>query len=95
MVLVAVRCPHCGSEDIVKNGHYSNGKQRYMCKNTECPYKAFVSEYKYNACNPTVKQNILKLTVNGNGTRAIARSLEIAPNTVTATLKKRRIRGAT
>ena len=90
MVLVPIVCPHCGSDDIVKNGHYANGKQRYMCQNSECPCKAFVSEYTYNACKPGVEQEILRLTVNGNGTRAIARCLEIAPNTVTAVLKKKR-----
>jgi transposase-like protein len=91
MVLVPIRCPHCGSENVVKNGHYANGKQRYMCRNAECPHSVFVNNYTYNACDPKIKEEILKMTVNGNGTRAIARILEISPNTVTATLKKKKI----
>ena len=90
VVLIPIVCPQCGSENIVKNGHDANGKQRYVCNNAECPRKAFVIEYTYNAYKPEVQQAILNLTVNGNGTRAIARALNIAPNTVTATLKKKK-----
>src|SRR3989440_2445181 len=32
MVTVTVHCPHCGSEDIVRNGRSPNGKQKYRCK---------------------------------------------------------------
>ena len=62
-----------------------------MCQNPECLRKVFMTEYTYNAYNPGVKHDILRLTVNGSGTRAIARSLRISPNTVTATLKKTKI----
>ncbi|MDR1364169.1 MAG: IS1 family transposase, partial [Oscillospiraceae bacterium] len=33
MVLTTIKCPHCGSEDIFKNGHNKTGKQVYNCKN--------------------------------------------------------------
>jgi transposase-like protein len=32
MVTVIVHCPHCRSEDIVRNGRSPNGKQKYRCK---------------------------------------------------------------
>jgi transposase-like protein len=32
MVVISVTCPHCGSPDIVKNGHAPNGKQKYRCR---------------------------------------------------------------
>src|SRR6266567_164590 len=32
MVTVTICCPYCGSEDLIRNGHASNGKQKYRCK---------------------------------------------------------------
>ncbi len=87
MVLVPIKCPHCGSENVRKNGTSQNGKQRYMCCNSSCPHKTFIENYTYNACAPDTRSRILFATVNGNGTRAIARMLGIAKDTVTETLR--------
>ncbi|PID76530.1 MAG: hypothetical protein CSB24_06185, partial [Deltaproteobacteria bacterium] len=27
-----ILCPHCGEDDLVKNGHSQTGEQRYSCK---------------------------------------------------------------
>ena len=89
MTLVALKCPFCGSADVRKNG-FNNGKQRYFCKNAKCSHKTFYAEYTYNAWKPEVKSSIIKLSVNGNGTRAISRCLGIDKDTVTAVLKKKK-----
>ena len=89
MVLVAVKCPFCKSEDVKKYGKDKKGKQLYMCKNKECSHTTFPEQYTYNACSPDVKDKIFDLTVNGNGVRAIGRILNISKDTVTAVLKKR------
>ncbi|MDR3109751.1 MAG: hypothetical protein LBU65_08700 [Planctomycetaceae bacterium] len=44
MVLVALKCPFCGSTNVGKNGT-NNGKQRYICKNSECRHQIFYAEY--------------------------------------------------
>ena len=36
MTFVAVRCPHCQSDQIVKRGKTARGTQRYLCQNTLC-----------------------------------------------------------
>jgi transposase-like protein len=41
MVLVALTCPFCGSENVDKNED-SNGKQRYLCKKLNIPIKNFI-----------------------------------------------------
>src|SRR5712691_11121061 len=36
MAFIAVRCPHCQSDQIVKRGKTARGTQRYLCQNTLC-----------------------------------------------------------
>ncbi len=58
MVLIPVRCPHCNSNDIKRNGTSANGKQRYICCNEECSHKTFVECYTYNAYDPSIRSRI-------------------------------------
>jgi transposase-like protein len=87
MVLAPVKCPHCGSSDVKKNGTSKNGKQRFLCGNEQCGHKTFVEYYTYNAYDPYIRSRIFFLTVNGSGTRATARTLGIAKDTVTDALR--------
>ena len=90
MVLVVLKCPFCGSEDVKKFGK-TNGKQRYACKNPDCSHKTFYAEYIYNGCKPEIKKDIIKWSVDGAGIRAISRELGISTDTVISELKKKRI----
>ena len=36
MTFIAVRCPHCQSDHIVKRGKTARGTQRYLCQNPLC-----------------------------------------------------------
>jgi transposase-like protein len=92
MILISLKCPYCGSENVSKNGH-SNGKQRYACNNNECSHATFYAEYTYNGWKPEVKRDILKWSVDGAGIRAIARELGISTDTVISELKKRELSG--
>ena len=87
-VWIAVKCPHCHSTDIVKNGFSGEGKQRYLCQNQECNYRSFIRDYSYNGCCKEVKKKIPKMVVNGNGIRDTARVLDISSHTVIKELKK-------
>ena len=89
MVLVTLKCPFCGSEDVSKNGH-SNGKQRYACNNPICSHETFYAEYTYNGCKPNVKRDIIKWSIDGAGIRAIARELGVSTDTVISELKKKK-----
>jgi IS1 family transposase len=82
MVQITLKCPYCGSENV-----FTHGKDRYRCENPGCSHKTFKTDYKYNACAPETKSKIYFATVNGNGTRATARMLNIGKNTVTNALK--------
>ena len=84
---ITVKCPICGTEDVIKHG-IQNGKQVYQCKNSACPRKFFSESYTKKGWIPKVRENVLRLTVEGNGIRATARLLGISKNTVMAVLKK-------
>ena len=82
---IKIICRHCGSDELVKNGHSENGKQRYRCNNCK---KSFQTEYRYNAWQPGVKDQIETQTLNSSGVRDIGRNLKISKNTVISELKK-------
>ncbi len=88
MATVKVKCPYCGSEEVVLYGKSSTGKQRYMCQNKECAHKTFQLEYKNNASKPGIKEKIVKMVMDGAGTRATGRVLGVSKDTVTSVLKK-------
>ena len=84
MVLIPIECPHCKSIKISKFGFSGSGEQRYKCKNCNVTFQA---EYKYNACDPEISSKVFFMTVNGNGIRAIARTLKIDQGTVIKILR--------
>jgi len=88
-IMIKVKCPYCGSEDVVKNGKQKSGAQRYMCRNSECEHKTFQLEYKNNASKPGMHEKIIEMVMNGSGTRDTGRVLKISKDTVTKVLKKR------
>jgi transposase-like protein/IS1 family transposase len=87
MVLTPVKCPHCGSENVVKNGTAENGRQRFLCRNENCAHRTFLEIYTHRGYDPEVRQRIFFLAVNGTGMRATARALGISKGTVTSALR--------
>ena len=88
MAAAVVRCPHCQSEAVVKYGKASNGKERFRCLQSAQCGRTFLRTYAYPGCLPTVKQQIVEMTLNGSGIRDIVRVLQVGPNTVIKELKK-------
>ena len=85
MVTKSVKCIHCGSEHVVKNGKRANGVQCLMCR--DC-HKSFQEEYVNNGAKPEVKMLIVKMSLNGSGIRDISRVLNVSQGTIIAVLKK-------
>src|SRR6185369_4925068 len=90
MAEAMVKCPHCQSEAVVKYGKTSTGKERFRCQRTSRCGRTFLRSYAYPGCLPTVKQQIVDMTLNGSGIRDIARVLHVGPNTVLREVKKSR-----
>jgi insertion element IS1 protein InsB len=89
MTFIAVRCPHCQSDQIVKRGETARGTQRYLCQHSLCAKGSFLLDYCNRGCLPEVKQTIIDMSLNASGVRDTARSLHICPNTVLRELKKK------
>jgi insertion element IS1 protein InsB len=89
MTFIAVRCPHCQSEQIVKRGKTRRGTQRYLCHNTACTTGSFLLDYRNRGCLPEVKQTIVDMSLNASGIRDTARVLRISTDTVLSELKKK------
>src|SRR2546422_4530017 len=79
MTFIAVRCPHCQSDQIVKRGKTARGTQRYLCQNTLCPKGSFLLDYCNRGCLPEVKHMIIDMSLNASGVRDTARSFEFIP----------------
>lgn len=75
---------HC----VVKHGRSAAGKQRYCCRNSDCPRRAFILNFSYRGLLREVKVQISDMAINGSGIRDTARVLRISPTTVIETLKK-------
>jgi insertion element IS1 protein InsB len=89
MTFIAVRCPHCRSEQMVTRGKTARGTQRYLCQNTLCATGSFLLDYRNRGCVSEVKQQIIDMRLNASGVRDTARSLHISPTTVLRELKKK------
>jgi transposase-like protein len=90
MAEAAVRCPHCQSAAVVKYGKTSTGKERFRCQQSEPCGRTFLRSYAYPGCLPTVKQQIVEMTLNGSGIGDMTRVLQVGPNTVSKEVKKSR-----
>ena len=88
MASVAVRCPQCGSDEVIKRGKTDTGGQRYRCRNAVCAQGSFLLEYRYQGYLPRVKQQIVDMALNGSGIWHTARVLGISKDTVVSELKK-------
>ena len=45
MTFIAVRCPHCQSDQIIKHGKTARGTQRYLWQNPLCAKGSFLLDY--------------------------------------------------
>ena len=89
MTFIAVQCPHCRSEQIVKRGKTRRGTQRYLCQNSACTQGSFLLDYRNRGCLPEVKQQIVDMSLNASGVRDTARVLHIRTDTVLNALRKK------
>ena len=86
---IAVQCPHCHRDQVVKRGKTACGTQRYLYQNKVCATGNFLLHYRNRGCLPEVKELIVDMNLNASGIRDTARSLHISTDTVLSELKKK------
>lgn len=77
MATVTVKCPYCGSIEVIRYGKSRSSHQRYKCKHCA---KVFQLDYRNRACQPGFHKQIIDMVMNSSGTRDTARTLGISKN---------------
>jgi insertion element IS1 protein InsB len=91
VAVVKVRCPACGSPEVVTYGRQANGEQRSRCNDLSCERRIFLLQYHTIGRLPEVKRQMVDMALNGSGIRDTTRVLGVSPTTVLTTLKKKRV----
>lgn len=86
MVMQAIRCYHCESEDVVRDGHSAQGKQRYKCKSCGRISREPPQHERYSTAQ---KEQILRAYNERPSMRGIGRVFGVSRPTLIKWLKKR------
>ena len=79
------QCPHCErTQQQVKIGHNASGSQRYLCKVCRRKYTPEPSMWGYAE---TIREEALRLYVDGMNQRRIARTLSVSHQTIANWIK--------
>jgi transposase-like protein len=89
MALIAVRCPSCHNDQIIKRGKTDTGKQRYRCQNPDCPHQSSVLDPAYKGRLPDINQQVIEMSLHASGVRDTARVLQIDADTVIKELRNK------
>ena len=79
-------CQYCGLEKLVRNGHSSNGKQRYKCRSCNRQSRDNPQE---NGYSQERREEILRAYQERSSLRGLERTFKVSRNTVTAWLLKK------
>ncbi len=86
MVTVTLRCQHCASPNLVRNGLAADGRQRYLSR--ECQQRSR-EQPRTNAYSEQERERILHAYSERSSLRGLTRTFGVSRNTVTSWIKKR------
>lgn len=84
--MVTLKCIHCGSDKLARNGLTQNGKQRYLC--SDCGRRSRDNPQP-NGYTPAERAQILRAYHERSSLRGLTRTFGVARNTVSGWLKKK------
>ena len=86
MVTGTLRCQHCESRNIVRNGLTADERQRYLCR--DCGQRSR-EDPRSNAYSTEEREQILRAYDERSSLRGLSRTFGLSRRTVTAWIKKR------
>lgn len=87
MITITLKCPHCESENIVRDGFTPNRKQRYYCNDCQRVSRENPQPRGYTE---TEKERILNAYEERSSMRGLERVFGVSRKTVSVWLKKKR-----
>jgi transposase-like protein len=85
MVTITLRCGHCGSDQVVKNGHAPNGKQIYRCRACQRQSREHPTPHAYPEDR---RLEILRAYQERSSLRGLQRTFGVSRTTVVKWIKK-------
>ena len=86
-VMINLKCFHCQSENLVRNGKIENGKQRCWCK--DCG-RMSRDNPQPNDYTPPERETILAAYQERSSLRGLTRAFGVSRNTVSGWLKEKK-----
>jgi len=86
LFMVKLKCYHCQSENLVRNGKTNNGKQRYLCN--DCG-KMSRDNPQSNGYSAEEREQILRAYQERSSLRGLTRTFGVARNTVSTWLREK------
>ncbi len=83
--MITLKCIHCGSDKVARNGLTQNGKQRFLC--SDCGRRSRENP-QANGYTDEERETILRAYHERSSLRGLTRTFGVARNTVSAWLKK-------
>ena len=85
MITITVECPHCGSDQLVRNGRAPNGKQRYLCRACQKQSREHPTPHAYPQER---REEILRAYEERSSLRGLERTFGVSRHTVIGWIKK-------
>ena len=85
MTTITVKCVHCQSNNVVRNGRTANDKQRYWCKDCGKRSRENPQPLGYSEAE---REKILRTYQERSSLRGLTRIFGVSRNTVSNWLKK-------
>lgn len=84
--MVKLKCYHCQSENLVRNGQTNNGKQRYLCHDCGTMSRDHPQPKGYT---DQEREQILRTYQERSSLRGLTRTFGVARNTVSSWLREK------